>query len=163
MIQVQILVGDLHKGHLDSDDVIRGHQQVFANNSRIKRATDTGMVSLCSSCRDVSPDMQHDLPGSICYLTWSWPEVRFRPNPLMSPGTCFDAAWRVEHDVAWIRTPVSAWVKGVFNFFTFISFFLIPIPHTASLVPHTASLVQKLFPKTWFQKKIFWHFMTPSG
>ena len=66
MIQVQILVGDLHKGHLGSDDVIRGHQQVFANNSRLKRATDLGMVSLCSSCQDASPDMQHDLLRSTC-------------------------------------------------------------------------------------------------
>ena len=32
MIQVQILVGDLHKGHLGSDDVIRRHQQDFAHN-----------------------------------------------------------------------------------------------------------------------------------
>ena len=32
MIQVQILVGGLHKDHLGLDDVIRGHQQVFANN-----------------------------------------------------------------------------------------------------------------------------------
>ena len=32
MIQGQILVGDLHKGHLWSDNVIGGHQQVFAYN-----------------------------------------------------------------------------------------------------------------------------------
>ena len=55
MIQVQILVGDVHKAHLGSDDVIRGHQQIFVNNSRMKRATDTGMVSLSSSCQDASP------------------------------------------------------------------------------------------------------------
>ena len=66
MIQVQILVGDLHKGHLGSDDVIRGHQEVFVNNLRMNRATDTGMVSFCSSCQDPSLDMQHDLLGS----TW---------------------------------------------------------------------------------------------
>ena len=35
MIQVQIMVGDLHTGHLGSYDVIRGHQQVLANNSRL--------------------------------------------------------------------------------------------------------------------------------
>ena len=64
MMQVPILVGDLHKGHLGSDDAIRGHQQV--NNSRMKRASDTGMVSLCSCCQDASPDMQHDLLGSTC-------------------------------------------------------------------------------------------------
>ena len=60
MMQVQILVDDLYKGHLGSDDVIRGNQQVFANNSRMKIATDTGMVLLWSSCQDASPDMQHD-------------------------------------------------------------------------------------------------------
>ena len=47
MIQVRILVGDLHKDHLGSHDVIRCHQQVFANNSRLKRAIDMGLVSLC--------------------------------------------------------------------------------------------------------------------
>ena len=36
MIQVQSLVSDLHKSHLGSDDVIQGHHQVFANNSRSK-------------------------------------------------------------------------------------------------------------------------------
>ena len=44
MIQVQILVGDLHRGHLGSYDIIRGHQQVLANNSRLKRATGMGVV-----------------------------------------------------------------------------------------------------------------------
>ena len=68
MIQVQILVSDLHKSHLGSDDVIRGHQQIFANNSRLERATDMGLVSLCSSCQDASPDMQHDLLGLTCDL-----------------------------------------------------------------------------------------------
>ena len=42
MIQVQILVGDLHIGYLGSDNVILGHQQVFANNLRLKRATEWG-------------------------------------------------------------------------------------------------------------------------
>ena len=36
MIEVQILVGDVQKGHLGSDNVIRGHQHIFANNSRWK-------------------------------------------------------------------------------------------------------------------------------
>ena len=81
MIQIQILVSDLQKGHLGSDNIIRGHQRVFANNSLLKRATDwklyahwkvhnettdMGMVSLCSSCQNASHDMQHDL---ICNMT----------------------------------------------------------------------------------------------
>ena len=78
MIQVPILVGDLHTGHLGSDDVIRGQTQVFANNSQMKRAAGTGMcsachcacVSLCSACQDASPDMQYYLLVSTCDLTW---------------------------------------------------------------------------------------------
>ena len=49
MIQVQILVGDLHKGHIGSDDVIRSHQQVFANNSRLKIATAMGVAQCANS------------------------------------------------------------------------------------------------------------------
>ena len=61
MIQVQILIGDLHRGHLGSYDVILDHQQALANNSRLKRAGDMGVVSLCLYCHDASIDMQHDL------------------------------------------------------------------------------------------------------
>ena len=68
MIQLQILVGDVHKGHLGSDDVIRHYQQVIANKSRLNRATDMGVVSLSLPCQDASPDMQHDLLGSTCDL-----------------------------------------------------------------------------------------------
>ena len=64
MIQVQILVGDLHRDHLGSYDVIRGYQQILANNSRLKRARDVGIASLCLYCQDASIDMQHDLFGS---------------------------------------------------------------------------------------------------
>ena len=32
MIHVQTLDGDLHKGHLGSDDITRSHQKVFANS-----------------------------------------------------------------------------------------------------------------------------------
>ena len=68
MIQLQILVSGLLKGHLGSDDVIRGHQQFFANKIRLKRATDVGVVSLSLSCQDASPDMQHDFLGSTSDL-----------------------------------------------------------------------------------------------
>ena len=68
MIHLKMLIGDLHKGHLGADEVIRGHQQIFANKSRLKRATDTGLISLSLSCQDASPDMQHDLLGSACDL-----------------------------------------------------------------------------------------------
>ena len=41
---------------MGSDDVIQGHQQVFANNSRLKRGTDVGVISLCLPCQDASTD-----------------------------------------------------------------------------------------------------------
>ena len=63
MIQVQILVSDLHRGLLGSYDIIRGHQQVWANNSPLKGAKDIGVVSLCLYCHNASTDMQHDLLG----------------------------------------------------------------------------------------------------
>ena len=113
MIQVQILVGDLHKSHLGLDDVIGGPQQFFANNSRLKRTTDMGVVSLCSSCQDASKDMQYDLLGSTCDLTWPWPEVKYKPDHARSPGTGFDAPWREEHDGAWFR-PLSCLVRKLF-------------------------------------------------
>ena len=57
--------------------VTRGHQQIFANNSRLKRASGMGVVSLCWSCHDACTDIQHDLRCSACDLTWgqilTWP------------------------------------------------------------------------------------------
>ena len=70
MIQVQILVGDLHRGHVRSDDAIWGHIQLFANNSCLKRPTGRGpmgVVSLCLSCQDASTD-QLGLFGSFVTL-----------------------------------------------------------------------------------------------
>ena len=52
MIQVQILVGDLYRGHLGTYDIIRGHQQVLVNNSRLKTAKDIGVVLLRLYCQD---------------------------------------------------------------------------------------------------------------
>ena len=49
-----------------------GHQQGFANNSRLKRARDMGVVALCLSCHGASIDMQRDLFGQ--YVTW-WSNV----------------------------------------------------------------------------------------
>ena len=87
MIQVQILVGNLNQGLLGLDDVIRGHQSIFANNSRLKKSYRHRRVSLCSSCQDASTDMRHDLLGPACDLTWPWPEVKYWPDHLRSPGT----------------------------------------------------------------------------
>ena len=61
---MQILVGDLHRGHLGSYGVIRDHEQVLVNNSRSKRARNIRVVSLSLYCHDASTDMQNNLPGS---------------------------------------------------------------------------------------------------
>ena len=127
MIQLQILVGDLHNGHLESDDVIRGNQQFFANKSRSKRATCMGVVSLNSSCRDASPDMQHDLFGSKCVtltFVWPWSEIKHWPYRLRSPGTRFDEPWWKEHDGGRIR-PLAFLVQKLFaqNIFAQKSYF----------------------------------------
>ena len=76
MIQVQILIGDLHRGHLGSYDVILDHQQALANNLRLKRAGDMGVVSLFLCCHDASIDMQHDLFESAFDLRRPLPEVK---------------------------------------------------------------------------------------
>ena len=53
---------------LRSSGVDRGQQHILAINSRLKRATDTGVVSL-RFCPDASTDKHHDLLGSTCDLT----------------------------------------------------------------------------------------------
>ena len=64
MTQVQSLAGDLHRDHLDQPK----SPTIFANNSRLKRATDMGVVSLCLYGQDASTDLQYDLLGSTCDL-----------------------------------------------------------------------------------------------
>ena len=68
MMQVQISVGALHRDRLGSYGLTRGHQQVWANNSRLKRARDIGVVSLCLYFHDESTDMHYDLFGSTFEL-----------------------------------------------------------------------------------------------
>ena len=90
--------------------VDRGHQQVFANDSRLNRATDIGVVSLCLSCRDASTDVQHDLPRSTCDLY-----TRANIDPDLSRSQCiyFDAPCREEHDGARIM-PLAFLVRKFF-------------------------------------------------
>ena len=66
--------------YLGLHDVIRGHQQVWANNPRLKRARDMGVISLCLYCHDASTDMHHDLFGSAFDLRWPCPEVKYWPD-----------------------------------------------------------------------------------
>ena len=88
--------------------VNRGHQQV--HSSRLKRATDMGVVSLCLSCRDASTDMQHDLFRSTCDL-----DLRSSNDPDLSksPCICFDAPCGEEHDGAQIM-PLAFLVRKLF-------------------------------------------------
>ena len=53
MIQVQILVGGLHRGPLGSTEATNSF---FPNNSRLKRAPQMGLVSSCLSYEDASTD-----------------------------------------------------------------------------------------------------------
>ena len=67
MTTMQILIGDLHRGHFGSNDIT--HAFLFANNSRLKKATSISAISLCLSCKDAWTDMQHDLLKSTFDLT----------------------------------------------------------------------------------------------
>ena len=113
MIQVQILDGDLYRGHLGSYDIIRGHQQVWANNSRSKRARDMAMVSLCLYCHVASIAMQHDLLGQ--HLTVGGLDLRYNIDLtfLRSPCVWFDAPSREEHAGTRIR-PLASLVQKLF-------------------------------------------------
>ena len=64
---MQFLAGDLHRCHLESTE-FEEFEHVFANNSRLKIATDMDVVSLCLSCRDASTGMPHDLLRAACDL-----------------------------------------------------------------------------------------------
>ena len=138
MIQVQIVVGDLHRGR--SFVVNRGHQQILANSSRLKRATYIGVVSLCLSCRDASTDMQNDLFRSTRDLDLRSnidPDLYMSPliahgNIYRSPCICFDASRREEH-------------------------------HGAKIMP-LPFLLRKLFANKRFrQKQLFLPFLTPAA
>ena len=85
-----------------------GHQLV--HSSRLKRATDMGVVSLCLSCRDASTDMQHDLFRSTCDL-----DLRSNNDPDLSksPCICFDTPCGEEHDGAQIM-PLAFLVRKLF-------------------------------------------------
>ena len=112
MIQIQILVSDLHRVHLGSYDVFWG-QQVLANNSRLKRARDMGAFSLCLYCHDASIDMPHDLFGSAFDLRWPWPEVKYWHDLFTVTILWFDAPWREEYADTLIK-PLAFLVQKLF-------------------------------------------------
>ena len=118
MVQLQILSGDLQKRHLG---LIWCHQQVFADKSRLKRATGMGVVSLSSPCQDASPNMQHDLLGSPCDLrvTLTWGQIL--TLPIKVTGYMFRPR-REEHVGDRIR-PLAFLVQKVFTENVFANFF----------------------------------------
>ena len=61
MLQAQILIGDPHEGNPGSAEV---NKDFFANNWRLKRVGDTGVVSLCLSRHEASTECNSDLLGS---------------------------------------------------------------------------------------------------
>ena len=91
--------------------VNRGHQQVLANSSRLKRATDISVVSLCLSCRDASTDMEHDLFRSRCDLDL---RSNIDPDLSKSPCICFDAPCVEEDDGAQIM-PLAVFTKDFYT------------------------------------------------
>ena len=98
MIGVHILVSNLFRGHLGSCDVIRGANRFLANNSRLKRARDKGLVSMWLYCHDASTDIQHDLFGSTFDLMWDFDlKSNVDLTLLWSPCIWFNAPWRKEH------------------------------------------------------------------
>ena len=88
MTQGQVLTSDpakVVKGH-------RGHQQVFADNLRLRRTRDMKVVSMCLSWQYASIDMQLGSRRDLDLRS------NFDLDLSMSCYTCFDASWRGKHD-----------------------------------------------------------------
>ena len=88
MTQGQVLTSDPAKvvwGH-------RGHQQVFADNLRLRRARDMKVVSMCLSRQCASTDMQLGSSRDLDLRS------NFDLDLSRSCYICFDASWRGKHD-----------------------------------------------------------------
>ena len=88
MTQGQVLTSDPAKvvwGH-------RGHQQVFADNLRLRRARDMKVVSMCLSRQYASTDMQLGSSRDLDLRS------NFDLDLSRSWYTCFDVSWRGKHD-----------------------------------------------------------------
>ena len=86
--QGQVLTSDPPKvvwGH-------QGHQQVFADNLRLRRARDMKVVSMCLSRQYASTDMQLGLRRDLDLRS------NFGLDLSRSCYICFDASWRGKHD-----------------------------------------------------------------
>ena len=88
MTQGQVLTSDPAKvvwGH-------RGHQQVFADNLRLRRARDMKVVLMCLSRQYASTYMQFGSSRDLDLRS------NFDLDLSSTFYTCFDASWQGEHD-----------------------------------------------------------------
>ena len=70
----------------------RGHQQIFADNLRLRRARDMKVVSVCLSRQYASTDMQLGSRRDLDLRS------NFDLDLSRSCYICFDASWRGKHD-----------------------------------------------------------------
>ena len=105
MIHVQILGGDLHRGHLGSDDFTNRFLLITHDWKELQ-------TWAWSHCACLVKAHGLILEESTCDLTWSWPEVKYWPDRSRPNGACFDALWE-KHDGARIR-PLAYLVQKLF-------------------------------------------------
>ena len=111
MTQAKNLNSDLCKGHWPHLEAMSSRKSFFANNFRLKRDTDMGLVSLHFSRRDASDDMQHDL--------FEWPhdldlKSNFDLDLSRSKNISFNASRREKHDGT-IADSLSFFVQTLFT------------------------------------------------
>ena len=107
--------------------VTAGHQQIFANSPRLKRAGNKGALFLCASlvwsrCIDwygawpiwaLEHDLYRALFGPTCDLLWPWPEVKYLPSR-SERCICCDTPQPEEHDGDW-SISLAFFVKMLFG------------------------------------------------
>ena len=143
LIQLKILVGDLLKGHLGSDDVIRDHQQFFANKSQLKRATDIGVVSL-SLVLSRSIAWYPTWPTRVNIWPWCDLDLRSSIDLLRSRGIY----------MFWCALTSGQAHQNIETYNR--------VKHDGGRIRSLAFLVQRLLAKkTFCPKKLFWCFFLP--
>ena len=88
MTKGQVLISDPAK----VSEVIRGHQQFFADNLTLRRARDMKVVSMCLSRQYALTHMQLGSHRDFDLRS------NFDLDLSRLTGICFDASWREEHD-----------------------------------------------------------------
>ena len=111
MQQVQILVGDLHRGRLGSPEVTNKFL-LIAHGWKVLRHG-CGLIELVSS-RRIGWYATWPSWVNMWSHTWSWPEsYMYWPDYSKPPCVCFDAPWQEEHDGARIM-PLAVLVQKLF-------------------------------------------------